>query len=230
MNQAIGTEGKLVTDERQLFAALREKFHGKQPLWILVHSLDRLFAMAIGVQRFFERLLDEFPACRIVATDDQPFRFEWTPRDSAHWRLIHFWHDTYRPYLTERKARFGSALMSASLKSVRHTGHLIDSLCQVYEALNYNARAILLLLLREFLAAKSAKSGGIRFEHFYRLCREEFLTSSEATLRQHLTEVRDHSVVRIRSGRDGAETIFLMVDLDTVRKFVELKRSDSEAE
>jgi len=48
---------------------------------------------------------------------------------------------------------------------------------------------------------------GVPFARLYMRCREEFLASSELTLKGHLTEFCDHQLARLRRGTDGQELV-----------------------
>jgi origin recognition complex subunit 2 len=41
------------------------------------------------------------------------------------------------------------------------------------------------------------------FHAFYTRCREEFLATSETTLKSHLTEFIDHELTRTKKGSEG---------------------------
>ena len=44
---------------------------------------------------------------------------------------------------------------------------------------------------------------GLPLNRLYTVCREQFLVSSEVTLRAHLTEFKDHELLKFRRGSDG---------------------------
>ena len=50
---------------------------------------------------------------------------------------------------------------------------------------------------------------GICYEHLFRLCRERFLVNSDATMRPHLTEFRDHDLTKTRKGPDGVDLLYI---------------------
>ncbi len=45
---------------------------------------------------------------------------------------------------------------------------------------------------------KKTCCAGLSFHRLFKTCREQFLVSSEMTLRSHLTEFKDHQLVRMR--------------------------------
>ena len=62
---------------------------------------------------------------------------------------------------------------------------------------------------------------GLSYEHLFRLCRERFLVSSDATLRTHLTEFRDHGLIKSRKGPDGVELMAVPLPVAELRQLVE---------
>lgn len=62
---------------------------------------------------------------------------------------------------------------------------------------------------------------GISYEHLFRLCRERFLVSSDATLRTHLTEFRDHDLIKTRKGPDGVELMVVPLPVAELRQLVQ---------
>ena len=58
---------------------------------------------------------------------------------------------------------------------------------------------------------------GILFTKLYMRCREEFLASSELTLKGHLTEFSDHQLVRTKRGCDGQDTLYIPMGAESVK-------------
>ncbi|KAJ8325759.1 Origin recognition complex subunit 2 [Batrachochytrium dendrobatidis] len=50
---------------------------------------------------------------------------------------------------------------------------------------------------------------GLSFQLFYQQANEQFLTNNETTFRTQLTEFRDHSIVKMRTGSDGTEMLYI---------------------
>jgi origin recognition complex subunit 2 len=68
------------------------------------------------------------------------------------------------------------------------------SAANVLRALSANARLIFRLLAEQQLSCP--EEPGMPFHAFYTQCREQFLATSEMTLRSHLTEFVDHELTR----------------------------------
>ncbi len=55
----------------------------------------------------------------------------------------------------------------------------------------------------------------------YSKCRERFLLSTEAALRAHLAEFRDHELVKWRAGADGAEVMYVPMEPEVLQRVLE---------
>lgn len=62
---------------------------------------------------------------------------------------------------------------------------------------------------------------GLPLNRLYTACREQFLVSSEVTLRAHLTEFKDHELVKFRRGVDGQDCIYVPLPIDALTKLLE---------
>jgi origin recognition complex subunit 2 len=62
---------------------------------------------------------------------------------------------------------------------------------------------------------------GVSYEHLFRLCRERFLVSSDTTLRTHLTEFKDHELLKTRKGPDGIDMIYIPLPAAELVQLVE---------
>jgi len=59
------------------------------------------------------------------------------------------------------------------------------------------------------------------FRDLYRAAREQFLVSSDLTLRAQLTEFIDHKLLRIKRTVDGAEHLTIPLDKSLLKQFME---------
>ena len=75
-------------------------------------------------------------------------------------------------------------------------------------------------LLSELLSEEDTIEG-IAYEHLFRLARERFLVSSDATLRTHLTEFKDHDLIKSRRGEGGLELLYIPLPPNELRLLVE---------
>ena len=57
-------------------------------------------------------------------------------------------------------------------------------------------------------------------------CRERFLANTEAALRAHLTELRDHRLLRDRRGADGVPLLYVPLPPAALRHLAQTLRSE----
>jgi origin recognition complex subunit 2 len=86
----------------------------------------------------------------------------------------------------------------------------------VLRTLVQNARKVFRVLADAQLDDPAA--GGVPFPALLRMCRERFLVSNEAGLRAHLTEFRDHELVRTRPAADGGEALLIPLAAEPLRR------------
>jgi hypothetical protein len=61
----------------------------------------------------------------------------------------------------------------------------------------------------------------ITFTKLYHECREKFYVSNELTLRAQLTEFIDHKIIKLKTEVDGYETIYLLIDENNLKLYLE---------
>ncbi|OIW01505.1 hypothetical protein TanjilG_19431 [Lupinus angustifolius] len=59
---------------------------------------------------------------------------------------------------------------------------------------------------------------GMETNDLYSVCREHFLVSSQVTLNSHLTEFKDHELVKIKRHSDGQDCLYIPLAADALRK------------
>lgn len=62
---------------------------------------------------------------------------------------------------------------------------------------------------------------GLPLNRLYTACREQFLVSSEVTLRAHLTEFKDHELLKFRRGVDGQDCLYIPLPNEALTKLLE---------
>ncbi|KAF7129497.1 hypothetical protein RHSIM_Rhsim10G0028100 [Rhododendron simsii] len=56
--------------------------------------------------------------------------------------------------------------------------------------------------------------------NLYTICRERFLVSSQVTLNSHLTEFKDHELVKIRRHSDGQDCLYIPLATEALEKLI----------
>lgn len=233
LNRPLGNGlDSLIMNHDKLFEELNEMFNDQQQqhLFIVIHSIDRLIQEDRKnlMKNFLVKLFTSVHNIHLITSADTVYGdFLWTQQERDQLRLHSMPLNTYQPYIIERRSingahsslwwlpttssrSIGSRMMSANFSSVTY----------VYESLNDNAKKIFIIILKHFLdMGKSSRT--MKLDELYRICREEFLTSSLSTIRQQLTEFKDHKLLKFRTDIGGSECLSLSFDLDVVRKFLD---------
>lgn len=61
-------------------------------------------------------------------------------------------------------------------------------------------------------------AGGASFALLYRMARERFIISTEHALRSHLTEFKDHELIKLRTGPDGGELMYIPMETEVLER------------
>jgi hypothetical protein len=85
----------------------------------------------------------------------------------------------------------------------------------VLSSLVSSAREVFKLLAIQQL--EDPEAPGISFPALLRMVRQRFITNSEHALKSMLTELRDHEIIKLRMGPDGAEVMYVPMEPDTLR-------------
>lgn len=63
---------------------------------------------------------------------------------------------------------------------------------------------------------------GVTYEHLFRVCRERLLVSSDETLKAHLTEYKDHDLLKRRKTQDGVELLYIPLPVAELQKLLDV--------
>lgn len=184
-----------------------------EPVYLVLHNMDGPLLRSSKAQDALSRLAATRRLRLLASVDHVNAALLWS--EAAMGRLAWLWKHvpSLEPYAEETSfenslvAQSGGALQLASMR-------------RVMMSLTPNARGVYLLLARHQRAA-AQDSPGLPLEELYRRCRDAFLVTSELNLQAQLTEFRDHKLVRLRKGVDGADLIFVPVDAGTLEEFLQ---------
>lgn len=220
MNKSIGNDSdSFISNEIELFNLMKTYFESED-LFVLIHSIDVLFTKNLKIRNFIQNLFTMVPNVRIMATVDHANSpLLWSMTETSTYRWLWFNETTFQPYLIERKfSSSQSSVFSTDSKSWKQSTNLL-AIRQVYNSVNNNAQKIFNLILKMFLESRN-RSSTFTFYSLYLTCREEFLVNSEVTLREHLAEFKYHNLIKMIKASDGAESIQVMMDKETVKRFI----------
>ncbi|KAM0868150.1 hypothetical protein ACQ4PT_041524 [Festuca glaucescens] len=89
----------------------------------------------------------------------------------------------------------------------------------VLQSLTPNAQSVFRVLAEYQLA--NEKEEGMPVSSLYTKCRERFLVSSQVTLNSHLTEFKDHDLIKIKKHCDGQDCLRIPLVPDALQKLLQ---------
>ncbi|KAF6147335.1 hypothetical protein GIB67_023437 [Kingdonia uniflora] len=89
----------------------------------------------------------------------------------------------------------------------------------VLQSLTPNAQSVF-KVLAEYQLSHSDEEG-MPINNLYSICRERFLVSSQVTLNSHLTEFKDHELVKTRRHSDGQDCYYIPLSPEALEKLIQ---------
>lgn len=177
-------------------------------LYIILHNIDGPQLRTQEAQALLGELAS-MPRVHLIASIDHVNApLLWSKREAARFNWVWQESSTFTPYALE------TANLPQLLASKGEERH-VRGAANVLRSLTSNGRDIFRLLAEHQL--ENQDSQGMPLDMFYAACREQFLVSSEVTLRVHLTEFTDHELVRSKRGVDGRDLLVVPLNADALR-------------
>ena len=190
----------------------RHHHHPPKRLYIVLHNIDGQQLRSPEAQALLGELA-AMPRVHLVASVDHVNApLLWSKREAARFNFVWQEATTFAPYKYETAH---VPQMLASKGEERHVRGAVN----VLRSLTSNARDIFRLLAEHQLA--NPESGGMTFHAFYTRCREQFLATSETTLKSHLTEFVDHELTRTKRGSEGVDLVHIPFADDVIAQLLE---------
>ncbi|XP_011074449.1 origin of replication complex subunit 2 [Sesamum indicum] len=180
---------------------------------VLVNNIDGPGLRDSETQQYLARLA----ACshiRMVASIDHVNAPLLWDKKMVHTQFNWYWYHvpTYAPYKVE--GMFFPLILA-------HTGsaQTVKTASIVLQSLTPNAQSVFKVLADHQLAHPNEE--GMPFNNLYTICRERFLVSSQITLNAHLTEFKDHELVKTRRNSDGEDCLYIPLATEALEKLVQ---------
>ncbi|KAI7748478.1 hypothetical protein M8C21_009301 [Ambrosia artemisiifolia] len=164
-----------------------------------------------------QHLLARIAACshvRVVASIDHVNAPLLWDKKMVHVQFNWCWHHvpTFAPYKVEGVFHplilaHGSASQSVKTATI------------VLQSLTPNAQSVFKVLAEHQLTHPDDE--GMPIDVLFTSCRERFLVSSLVTLNSHLTEFKDHELVKMRRHSDGQDCLYIPLSKDALEKLVQ---------
>lgn len=179
---------------------------------VLVHNIDGPGLRDSDTQQFLARMA----ACshvRIVASIDHVNASLLWDKKMVHTQFNWCCHHvpTFAPYKVE--TMFLPLILAHS-----GSGQTAKTAAIVLQSLTPNAQSVFKVLAEYQLAHPDEE--GMAANELYTICRERFLVSSQVTLNSHLTEFKDHELVKTRKHSDGRDCLYVPLTTEAIQKLL----------
>ncbi|GAA0161661.1 replication origin binding protein [Lithospermum erythrorhizon] len=180
---------------------------------VVIHNIDGPALRDSETQEYLARIA----ACshiRIVASIDHVNAPLLWDKKMVHTQFNWYWCHvpTFAPYKVE-------GMFHPLILAHGGSGQSVKTASIVLQSLTPNAQSVFKVLAEHQLAHPDEE--GMPINALYTICRERFLVSSQATLNSHLTEFKDHELVKTRRDSDGQDCLFIPIMKDALEKIVQ---------
>ncbi|KAI9096675.1 hypothetical protein K1719_025854 [Acacia pycnantha] len=177
---------------------------------VVIHNIDGPGLRDYETQQYLSRLA----ACshiRIVASIDHLNAPLLWDKNMVHRQFNWCWHHvpTFAPYKVEGMYYPLILAQGGSNQGVKTAAIVLQSLTP-------NAQSVFKVLAEHQLSHPDEE--GMPSSDLYSACRERFLVSSQVTLNSHLTEFKDHELVKVRRHSDGQDCLFIPLAAEALQK------------
>ncbi|CAD5115950.1 DgyrCDS4880 [Dimorphilus gyrociliatus] len=181
---------------------------------LIIHNIDGPNLRNFKIQNIFSQL-SRSNRVKIVCSIDHPnAHLLWDNVRMTNLKFATFKVDTNEDYSVEQSYEKSTAKRNAQL-SVSAANHVLSSLTP-------NAIKIFFLLAEHQLEHGNEEDyNGLSFTDLYSQCRREFLVNSDLTLRTQLIEFKDHKLIKLKKGVDGAEMLTISLDDESLKEVME---------
>ncbi|KAA8528549.1 hypothetical protein F0562_035904 [Nyssa sinensis] len=179
---------------------------------VVIHNIDGPGLRDSDTQQYIARIA----ACshiRMVASLDHVNAPLLWDKKMVHTQFKWCWYHvpTFAPYKVE-------GIFFPLILAHGGTTQSVKTASIVLQSLTPNAQSVFKVLAEHQLANPDEE--GMAINNLYTICRERFLVSSQTTLNSHLTEFKDHELVKTRRHSDGQDCLYIPLTTEALEKLV----------
>ncbi|PIA27610.1 hypothetical protein AQUCO_07600052v1 [Aquilegia coerulea] len=180
---------------------------------VVIHNIDGPGLRELETQQILSRLAS-CSYVRIVASIDHVNAPLLWDKKMVHTQFNWSWYHvpTFAPYKVEG-VFFPLILASGGTAQNAKTALI------VLQSLTPNAQSVFKVLAEHQVAHPDEE--GMPVNDLYTICRERFLVSSQITLNSHLTEFKDHDLVKTRRHADGQDCLYIPLTSEALEKLLQ---------
>lgn len=179
---------------------------------VAIHNIDGPGLRDSESQQYLARIAS-CSHIRIIASIDHVNSPLLWDKKMIHTQFNWYWYHvpTFAPYKIEG-IFFPLILAHSSTSQSAKTAAI------VLQSLTPNAQSVFKILAEYQLSHPEEE--GMPFDNLYTVSRERFLVSSQVTLNSHLTEFKDHELVKTRRRSDGQDCLYIPLANDALEKLL----------
>lgn len=196
-----------------LFAFLNEPVVGESDnfVCVVVHNIDGPGLRDSETQQYLARMASCSHVRMIASMDHVNAPLLWDKK-MVHTQFNWIYHHvpTFAPYKVE--TTFFPLILAHG-----GSGQTAKTAAIVLQSLTPNAQSVFKVLAEHQMAHPDE---GMAVNNLYAICRERFLVSSQVTLNSHLTEFKDHELVKTRKDSDGQDCLYIPLSTEAIEKLL----------
>ncbi|KAJ9186242.1 hypothetical protein P3X46_005768 [Hevea brasiliensis] len=179
---------------------------------VVIHNIDGPGLRDSESQQYLARIASCSNIRTIATVDHVNAPLLWDKK-MVHTQFNWYWYHvpTYAPYKVE--GIFFPLILAHS-----NTSQSAKTAAIVLQSLTPNAQSVF-KILAEYQRSHPEEEG-MPFDNLYTISRERFLVSSQVTLNSHLTEFKDHELVKTRRRSDGQDCLYIPLTNDSLEKLL----------
>ncbi|EEF34658.1 origin of replication complex subunit 2 [Ricinus communis] len=179
---------------------------------VVIHNIDGPGLRDSENQHYLARIAS-CSHIRIIASIDHVNAPLLWDKKMVHTQFNWYWYHvpTFAPYKVE--GIFFPLILAHS-----STAQSAKTAAIVLQSLTPNAQSVFKILAEYQLS--HLEEEGMPIDNLYAVSREHFLVSSQVTLNSHLTEFKDHELVKTRRRNDGQDCLYIPLTADALEKLL----------
>jgi origin recognition complex subunit 2 len=184
-------------------------------LYLIVHNVETLRSHSAQTVLSLLGAIDQI---RLVGSIDQlNAPLLWDNAMSARFNWVWVSTPTFARYNHE------TCYEMPVLGTGDKVGHVNSQV--VLDALTPNARSCFRILAQHQAANPSTR--GLSFDRLLDMCRQDMCVTDQHALKAHLNEFKDHTIVKVRHGRDGIEYLYIPASRSTIQSILSSLAADN---
>ncbi|XP_048331332.2 origin of replication complex subunit 2 [Ziziphus jujuba] len=179
---------------------------------ILVHNIDGPGLRDTETQQYLARLAS-CSHIRVIASIDHVNAPLLWDKKMVHTQFNWSWYHvpTFAAYKVE-------GMFFPLILAHGNTTQTAKTAAIVLQSLTPNAQSVFKVLAEYQLSHPDEE--GMQLNDLYTVCRERFLVSSQVTLNAHLTEFKDHELVKTKRHSDGQDCFYIPLTSEALQKLL----------